>query len=130
MPSTSSIVGGMKMTKKMHLADLHGLEDTVGSGILRLMVSIHMGFIATMSKAVVDSSFAQVMMTMNQRLSSVMLFVGTITHIIGLLSLTIFKERIPNVLILKALDTGVMKQTMRTTYPLRQSYLWHGRPLD
>ena len=39
------------MKKKMHLVDLHGLEDTVGSGIQSLMVFGHMSFIMIMSKA-------------------------------------------------------------------------------
>lgn len=77
-----------------------------------------------------DLSFAQVMMMMNQRLFSAMLFVVTSTHIIGLLNLMIFKGGIQNVLIQKVLDTGVMKQMMRVKYLPRLRYLWHVRLLD
>lgn len=130
MRSTSSILGGMKMKKKMHLVDLHGLEDTVGSGIQSLMVSGHMSFIMIISKArgQGELSFAQVMM-MNQRPSFVMLFVGTSRHIIGPSSLMIFKGGIPDVLIQKGPDTGVMKQTTKMKYPPRQRYLWPVRLL-
>lgn len=122
-------LGGMKMKKRMHLVDLHGLEGTVGSGIQSLMVSGHMSFIMIMSKARGDLSFAQVMMT-NQRLSFVMLFVGTSRHIIGLLSLMIFKGGTPDVLVQKAPDTGVTRQTTRMKYPPTQRYLWRARLLD
>ncbi|VAH07207.1 unnamed protein product [Triticum turgidum subsp. durum] len=71
-----------------------------------------------------DLSFAQAMMMMNQRLFFAMLFVGTSTHIIGLLNLMIFQGGIQDVLIQKVPDTGVMKQTMRAKYPPRQRYLW------
>lgn len=129
MPSTSSRVGGMKMKKLMHPADLLGLEGTVGSGIQRLIVSAHMIFIMEISEAGEDLSFAQVM-RMNQRLCFVMLFVGTSTHIIGLLTLIIFSGGTLDILIQKAQDVGVVKLTMRTKYPLRQRYLWHGKLLD
>jgi hypothetical protein len=122
-------LGGMKMKKRMHLVDRHGLEDTGGSGIRGLMVFGHMSFIVIISKARGrgDLSFAQVMM-MNQRLSFVMLFVGTSRHIIGHLSVMIFNEGIPDVLIQKTPDTGVTKQTTRK-YPRRQRYLWRVRLL-
>ena len=77
-----------------------------------------------------DLSFAQAMMMMNQRLFFAMLFVGTSTHIIGLLNLMIFQGGIQDVLIQKVPDTGVMKQTMRAKYPPRQRYLWRVRLLD
>jgi len=115
------------MKKRMHLVDHHGLEDTGGSGIRGLMVFGHMSFIVIISKARGVLSFAQVMM-MNQRLSFVMLFVGTSRHIIGRLNLMIFIEGIPDVVIQKTPDTGVTKQTTRK-YPHRQRYLWRVRLL-
>lgn len=130
MLRASSIVGVMKMRKKRHLVDLHGLEDTVGSGIQGIMVSVPMCFITILSKAGGDLTFAQAMMMMNQRLFFAMLFVGTSTRIIGLLNLMIFKGGIQGVLIQKVLDTGVMKQTTRTKYPPTQRYLWRVRLLD
>ena len=123
-------VGVMKMRKKTHLVDLHGLEDIVGSEIRGIMVSVHMSFFTILSKAGGDLSFAQAMMMMNQRLFFAMLFVGTSTHIIGLLNLMIFQGGIRDVLIQKVPDTGVMKQTTRAKYPPRQRYLWRVRLLD
>lgn len=44
-------VGVRKTRKLMHLVDLHGLEDIVGSGIQTTMVSVHMIFITGISEA-------------------------------------------------------------------------------
>lgn len=128
MLSTSSRVGGMKMTKMMNQVDLLGSGDTVGSGIQRIMVSAHMIFILETSEAGVDLSFAQVM-KMNRKRCFAMLSVGN-RHFIGLLILMIFVREITDVLIQKVPDVGVMRQMMRMKHPHRRRYLWHGRHLD
>lgn len=76
-----------------------------------------------------DLSSARVMMMMIQRFCFVMLF-ETSTHIMGLLPRIIFSGGTPDVLVQKNSETGVLKQMMRTKYPLHQSYLWPGKLLD